>query len=80
VTVDAFLAALPADRRAEVERVRALIHRHLPKGYEEVVSKNMLAYQVPLERYSDTYNKQPLWYAALAMDRWIEIAKSARQR
>lgn len=26
----------------------------------------MLVYQVPLERYSDTYNKQPLWYVALA--------------
>ena len=26
----------------------------------------MIVYQVPFERYSDTYNGQPLWYAALA--------------
>jgi hypothetical protein len=68
-TVQAFLAALPASRRTEVERVRALIRTHLPKGYEEVISKNMLVYQVPFDRYSDTYNKQPLWYVALASEK-----------
>jgi len=26
----------------------------------------MITYQVPLEKYPDTYNKQPLMYAALA--------------
>jgi hypothetical protein len=26
----------------------------------------MIAYEVPLERYPDTYNKKPLMYAALA--------------
>ena len=66
MTVAAFLAALPASRRQEVERVRRVIRRSLPDGYEEVVSKGMLAYQVPLERYSDTYNGHPLWYVALA--------------
>jgi hypothetical protein len=65
-TVSKFLAALPVDRRADVDRVRAVIRRHLPAGYEEVVSKSMLVYQVPFKRYSDTYNGQPLWYAALA--------------
>jgi hypothetical protein len=68
-TVSKFLAALPEDRRAEVDRVREVIRRHLPKGYEEVVSKNMLVYQVPFERYSDTYNGHPLWYAALASEK-----------
>jgi len=41
----------------------------LPVGYEEVASKNMLVYQVPLERYSDTYNAHPLWYVALASEK-----------
>jgi uncharacterized protein YdhG (YjbR/CyaY superfamily) len=63
--VSAFLAALPDDRRREVERVRALVRKHLPKGYEEVISNNMLVYQVPLDRYPDTYNGRPLWYVAL---------------
>ena len=67
--VTAFLAKLPAERRPSVERVRDVVRRHLPKGYEEVVSKNMLVYQVPLERYPDTYNGRPLWYVALASEK-----------
>ena len=65
--VSAFLAALPADRRPAVERVREEVLRHLPDGYEEVVSKNMLVYQVPLERYPDTYNGQPLCHVAITV-------------
>lgn len=64
--VSAFLATLPDDRRHEIERVRRLVRKHLPAGYEEVVSRNMLVYQVPLERYPNTYNGEPLMYAALA--------------
>ncbi|HYU80003.1 MAG TPA: DUF1801 domain-containing protein [Vicinamibacterales bacterium] len=67
--VATFLAQLPPDRRREVERVRDVVRRHLPEGYEEAISKNMLVYQVPLERYADTYNGQPLWYVALASEK-----------
>jgi uncharacterized protein YdhG (YjbR/CyaY superfamily) len=28
--------------------------------------RGMISYQIPLKRYPDTYNKQPLFYAALA--------------
>ncbi|MGE5802626.1 MAG: DUF1801 domain-containing protein [Gemmatimonadota bacterium] len=68
-TVAEFLAQLPPARRQEVERVRALIREHLPPGYEESVSKGLLVYQVPLARYSETYNGQPLWYIALASEK-----------
>src|SRR2546426_4169566 len=68
-SVSNFLAQLPPARRREIGRVRALIREHLPAGYEEVVSKRMLVYQVPLSRYSDTYNGQPLWYIALASEK-----------
>jgi len=67
--VSTFLTALPVGRRAEVVRVRDLIRSHLPAGYEEVVSRNMLVYQVPVQRYPDTYNGRPLWYAALASEK-----------
>lgn len=65
-TVDDYLDALPEDRRAVVEKVRKLIRKNLPKGYEEAFNWSMLSYQVPLARYPDTYNKQPLGYVALA--------------
>lgn len=64
-----FLAQLPLARRREVERVRKVIRQHLPPGYEETISKNMLVYQVPLTRFADTYNRQPLWYVALASEK-----------
>jgi hypothetical protein len=65
-TVDEYLNELPAERRAEVEAVRAVVKKNLPKGYREIVANGMITYCVPLETYSDTYNKQPLGYAALA--------------
>jgi uncharacterized protein YdhG (YjbR/CyaY superfamily) len=65
-TVQEYLAALPDDRRASLERVRRVVLDNLPEGFEEVMNWGMITYQVPLERYPDTYNKQPLMYAALA--------------
>lgn len=65
-TIPAFLAAQPAARRAELEKVLAVVRRHLPAGYEEAMVKGMVVWQVPLERYPDTYNGHALWYAALA--------------
>jgi Domain of unknown function (DU1801) len=65
-TVKGYLESLPAERREAIETVRRVILDNLPKGYEESMSLGMLAYSVPLSRLPDTYNGQPLWYAALA--------------
>ncbi len=65
-TVDEYLAELPADRREAIEPVRRTILDNLPAGYEEAINWGMITYQVPLETYPDTYNGQPLMYAALA--------------
>ncbi|MFO7589086.1 MAG: DUF1801 domain-containing protein [Gemmatimonadota bacterium] len=65
-TVEAYLASLPADRRDVISAVRDVILKHLPDGYEESMNWGMIAYEVPLEACPDTYNGQPLCYAALA--------------
>jgi uncharacterized protein YdhG (YjbR/CyaY superfamily) len=65
-TVAEYLARQPADRRTELERVRSVVRKRLPKGYQEGIAGGMITYYVPLEAYSDTYNGQALWYAALA--------------
>ena len=65
-TVDAYLAELPAERASVIAAVRKMILKHLPKGYRESMNWGMISYEVPLERYPTTYNKQPLAYAALA--------------
>jgi len=65
-TVDQYLAELPADRRKAIEAVRRIILENLPGGYVESMNWGMITYEVPLEVYPDTYNKQPLMFAALA--------------
>jgi len=64
-TVDQYLAELPDDRRAAISAVRNVILANLPDGYEETMRWGMISYEIPLARYPDTYNGQPLSYAAL---------------
>jgi len=65
-SVAEYLDALPNERRKLISAVRALIRKHLPKGYEEGFEYGTITYQIPLDRCPDTYNGKPLCYAALA--------------
>ena len=65
-TVREYLDGLPHKRRQAIETVRETLLAHLPEGYEEVMNWGMITYQVPLEASGETYNGQPLMYAALA--------------
>jgi hypothetical protein len=65
-TPAAYLASLPPERRKVIAAVRAVVKKRLPKGYVETMNLGMLSYEIPLSRYPDTYNKQPLMYIALA--------------
>jgi hypothetical protein len=66
ISVDDYLAELPPERRSVVASVRDLVRRNLPEGYQETMNWGMISYEIPLERYPHTHNKQPLSYAALA--------------
>jgi uncharacterized protein YdhG (YjbR/CyaY superfamily) len=65
-TVEEYLESLPEGRRHALKKVREVIQQNIPDGYEEAMNWGMITYQVPLEVYPDTYNGQPLMYAALA--------------
>lgn len=65
-TVDEYLAELPDDRRAVIETVLTLVRKNLPKGYRETIGFGGVCWGIPLEDYPETYNGQPLCYAALA--------------
>ena len=65
-TVDQYLRSLPEDRRAVLSKLRALIKRRIPRGYQESLLWGAIAYSIPLKRFSNTYNGQPLGYVALA--------------
>ena len=63
---EAYIAELAPDRAALVAHVRNLVNAHIPAGYVERMAWGMIAWELPLEAYPDTYNGQPLAYAALA--------------
>lgn len=65
-TPQQYLDELPPERREIVSTVRDLVLANLPPGYEESVRWGMLSYEVPLSRYPDTYNGQPLGFAGIA--------------
>ncbi len=66
VTPDEYVASLPDDRRSAVQAVREVVNANLPEGYREGMAHGMIAWYVPLERFPDTYNGEPLGVAALA--------------
>lgn len=65
-TVEGYLEALPPDRRAVIERTLAFVRAHVPDGFQEGIAFGMIGWVVPLERYPDTYNGQPLGIVSLA--------------
>ena len=65
-TVAEYLEGLPRERRAAIEAVRKVVRKNLPKGFREAMGYGMIVWAVPLSRYPDTYNGEPLCYAALA--------------
>ncbi len=65
-TVEAYLDELPPERRAVIATVRDLVNAHMPEGYRESIAFGMIGWGVPLSRYPNTYNKQPLAYVSLA--------------
>ncbi len=65
-TVAAYLGELAPDRAKVVAAVRDLVNQHLPPGFDETMRWGMISWDVPLARYPDTYDGQPLNCVALA--------------
>ena len=68
-TVADYLASLPADRRAEVARVRALVNTHIDPAIQEGMLYGMITWSVPHAVFPAGYHvdpKTPLPFAALA--------------
>jgi len=65
-TVAEYLDSLPPERRDMLSAVRDVVSAAMPAGYREGFAFGMITWCVPLERFPDTYNGQPLGYVALA--------------
>jgi hypothetical protein len=61
-----YIASLPADRAETIATVRAFVNKHIPPGYDECLVWGTIGWVIPLSRYPDTYNKQPICYVALS--------------
>ncbi|MEO5632898.1 DUF1801 domain-containing protein [Gaiella sp.] len=68
-TVTQYLSDLPPERASIVSSVRDLVNQHLPTGFDETMRWGMISWEIPLERYPNTYNGQPLNVVSLAAQR-----------
>jgi hypothetical protein len=64
--VGEYLDRLQPERREVMRAVRDVVAAAMPEGYAEGVAFGMITWSIPLERYPNTYNGQPLGYVALA--------------
>jgi uncharacterized protein YdhG (YjbR/CyaY superfamily) len=58
-TVDDYMAELPEDRQAAVSKLRKLIKKNLPKGFEECINYGMIGYVIPHKLYPPGYHCDP---------------------
>ena len=65
-TPQQYIDSLPSDRKPIIRKLREIIRKSIPKGYEEAMNWGAICYKVPLKVLPDTYNGQPLCYVALA--------------
>jgi hypothetical protein len=65
-TIAEYVASLPPERQRVVRQLRSFVKKHLPKGYKEQIGWGAITYAVPLKVLPDTYNGEPLCYAAIA--------------
>ena len=54
-----YIAQLPEDRKGPVQKLREVIRKNLPEGYEETMSYGMIGYVVPHSIYPDGYHCDP---------------------
>jgi len=68
-TVLDYLSSLTPEQCLVIEPIRSHILSHLPSGFVETINWGMLSYEVPLELFPNTYNKKPLNYIGLAVQK-----------
>jgi len=68
-TVDEYINQLPEDRKPAIKKLRTILNKHLPKGFSEQISYNMIGFVVPHSLYPAGYHcdtKLPLPFINLA--------------
>jgi hypothetical protein len=58
-TPDEYINSLPEDRKVSIEKLRNVILKNLPKGFQEGMNYGMLGYYVPHSIYPKGYHCKP---------------------
>lgn len=68
-TPDQYIEELPEERKPVISRLREVILKNLPDGFEETMNYGMIGYVIPHSLYPDGYHcdpKLPLPFASIA--------------
>src|SRR5215217_8829003 len=68
-TVAAYLASLTPDKRAVIEKARALVHNHIPKGYAEFMN------ETPNGKYTTPFSEKLLVDAFKKAGKRLDMGK-----
>ena len=58
-TPDEYVAQIPEDRKEALQKLREVILKNLPDGFEEGMNYNMIGYYIPHSIYPDGYHCNP---------------------
>lgn len=56
---DDYIAQLPEERQVVIKKLRAIIKKNIPKGFQETMNYNMIGYVVPHSIYPGGYHCDP---------------------
>ena len=68
-TIEEYLDTLPEERKNAINKLREIINRNIPKGFEEVINYGMIGWVVPHSIYPKGYHcntKLPLPFLNIA--------------
>ena len=58
-TVNEYLAELPEERQKAIDKLRKIIKKNMPKGFQETMNYGMIGYVVPHSKYPNGYHCNP---------------------
>lgn len=58
-SVDEYIALLPEDRKTAINKLRDVILKNIPAGFEETISYGMIGYVIPHSIYPPGYRTDP---------------------
>lgn len=58
-SIEEYINQLPEERKTIIEKIRSILQKNLPKGFEETLSYNMIGFVVPHKTYPEGYHCNP---------------------